>query len=541
MKTILTPIHCLFFAACLFFCSLSTYGKTECTPSHYVVICSPNLPAAFREDLFKEFSYFALGGTGKANEAEFGMKPTDTLQVYDGSTMRSLLSRTFVMPPDADSPKKRAKASEELRATFTKFLKSQPDSEGPIDIPKLASSYKQMIEYPDSKVLLIGSPLYHDDVDAHDMRDGWLSDGYFLQPLSVTTFSIAGRETALRGNPIVFCTVNDDIYGTENKNAHMEGVKRFWALFISQCGGKLVGYQPDIKVAFSTLAKNDLPEIGPFKVDPEDKSMRVIKTKNTKIQETKLAPPVSVIASQRQTVPQETQSETAPDITTSEYSWMTKAPADWNSENKGKATNKNTKLSLSWDTSTDSCKDADLDIYVRPKDSPNELYYKNNKTPQGVHYKDFSNQNASHGFELVDMNSSINAENLEIWVNAYGGTSKNGFSGEVRILNGGLLTAYPFTIPIKQGDQGLSANKRAQSKNWVRIVTGNNVAESTSVPSPTPIVNGGEYTFVKGDNLYMVAEKFGVKFSDLVEINKIKDPRDLKVGQRITIPKQSRN
>ena len=507
--------------------------EAKATPNNYVVFVSPSLPENKKDELFKEFSYFAIGGTGKATEAEFGMKPNDTLQIFDAHSLRALLSRTFVMPASAKTPKSRFKATEEVRAAFKKFLTEKPTDDFAVDLPKLASCFKQMVDSKDARVLLIGSPLYHDDVDAHDMRQGWLSDGYFCQPLSVTAFSVAGRENSFRGNSIVFCTVSDDIYGTENKNAHMEGVKRFWGLFISQCGGKMVGYQPDINVGFSNLTKDDLGEMGPYKVDPEDKMMRVIKTKNTKKEEAPPTPVVPVV---------EIQAETIPDITSSEYTWLTKDAGAWNSENKGKVLNKNTKLGLTWKTSPDNGKDADLDIYVRPKGSPGELFYKNPNTPEGVHYKDFSNPDASHGFELVNLNTPIAAENLEIWVNAFGGASKNGFSGEVRILNAGRLTSYPFTIPAKQGDQGVSANKRSQSKNWIQINAASHFeagkANAAVIPSPAKLLNAGEYTLVNGDNLYMVAEKFGVDFEELKQINGISEPRNLKSGQRIIIPQK---
>lgn len=504
-------------------------GKTP--PNNYVVFISPNLEDSKKQELFKEFSYWIIGGTGKATDANFGMKPKDTLQLFDGGSLRSLLSRTFVMPSECDTPKKRLKATEEVRAAINKFLSQKQTEFTDIDIPKIASSYKQMVDAKDARVLFIGSPLYHDDVEAHDMRQGWLSDGFFQQPLSVTAFSVEGRENSFRGNSIVFCTVSDDIYGTENKNAHMEGVKRFWSLFISQCGGKLVGYQSDLNVGLSNLTKDDLNEIGPFKVDPEDNSMRVIKSKNTKRVENSAAPIVPVV---------ENQVETVPDLTSSEYTWLTKNADAWNAETKGRVVNKNTKLGLTWKTSPDNGKDADLDIYVRPKDSPDELFYKNPKTSQGIHYKDFSNPDASHGFELVSLNTPIAPENLEIWVNVFGGASKNGFSGEVRILSGGKLSSYPFTIPTKQGDQGASANKRSQSKNWVQInpsVSGEakqiTVVDSLSnVKLKTP----SNYTLSKGENLYMVAEKFGVNFEELKKINGISDPRNLKAGQVLIIP-----
>jgi hypothetical protein len=529
-------------------------ARAEDSPkgSNYVIFCSPSIPEAKREQLFKEFSYFALGGTGKGNDAEFGMKPNDTLQLFDAWTLQSLLPRTFVMPAAAKTPKSRFKATEEVRAAFGKFLKEKPADDQPVDIPKLISCYKQMVDAPGARVLIIGSPLYHDDVPGHDMRQGWLSDGYFKQPLSVTAFSTEGRENSLRGNKFFFCTVSDDIYGTENKNAHMEGVKRFWTLFFNQSGGKLVGYQADINSGFANLTKDDLNELGPYKIDPEDKSMVVRKNKPTLQQETRSSPPATSINKETEAQKATTESlqntisqgdTSAPDITSSEYDWLTKDPATWNPERDGaKLKNKNTRLGLLWKTGPENGKDADLDIYVKPKGAPDELYYNNRTTSSGVHYKDFSNPNASNGYELVNLNSNIAPEDLDIWVNAFNGTSPKGFSGEVRILYLGKLIAIPFTIPATNGNHGKSANTRNTSKNWVQVSSSQKTTPASSVPSKSSAAqrtSSGEYILVAGDNLYMVAEKFGVAFEDLRIINGISDPRNLKVGQKIKIPQTS--
>ena len=45
-----------------------------------------------------------------------------------------------------------------------------------------------------------------------------------------------------------------------------------------------------------------------------------------------------------------------------------------------------------------------------------------------------------------------------------------------------------------------------------------------------------EYTLGAGDNLYLVARKLGVSFSDLARENGINDPRQLRVGQTLKVP-----
>lgn len=56
------------------------------------------------------------------------------------------------------------------------------------------------------------------------------------------------------------------------------------------------------------------------------------------------------------------------------------------------------------------------------------------------------------------------------------------------------------------------------------------------VPSPTPIPTSALYTIASGDTLQVIADKFGVSISELVEINDIDDPNELYIGQVLMIP-----
>jgi hypothetical protein len=424
-------------------------------PANFVLFISPSIEESKKNDFFRRLSYFVIGGTGKPTDSPSGMLPKDTLQIFNAATQKSILKQTFAMPSDADSEKKRFRATEELRTEIRKYLADKTQSVSYINVPKIASDYKQLVDSKDSRTLLVGSPLYHDDVPAHDMRDAWLSDGYFFQPLSATTFSIEGRQGAFRGNPITFCTVSDDIYGTENKNAHLEGVKRFWAIFISKCGGRLVGYQPDFDAAFKNLEKDDLEEIGPYTASSGE-PMKKISSK-TNLQKQSNSPSVST---------EERISEALIDLKSTEYSWLTEEITSWKASD---SPSPNTRLGLSWKTTPDNGRNTDLDLYVRIKGSADELSFRNDKTAQGLHFKDFSNPDAHHGFELVNLNAPYKEASLDVWVNVFSGTAKNGFSGEVRLLCGGKLKAFPFTIPATQGDQGIQSKRRAQSSTWVHI------------------------------------------------------------------------
>jgi LysM repeat protein len=56
----------------------------------------------------------------------------------------------------------------------------------------------------------------------------------------------------------------------------------------------------------------------------------------------------------------------------------------------------------------------------------------------------------------------------------------------------------------------------------------------------TPAHSGKTYTVVKGDNPVTIAKKLKVSYDDLLALNQIEDPRKLKIGQKLLIPKPAK-
>lgn len=54
-----------------------------------------------------------------------------------------------------------------------------------------------------------------------------------------------------------------------------------------------------------------------------------------------------------------------------------------------------------------------------------------------------------------------------------------------------------------------------------------------------PASSGKVYTVAKGDNPVKIARKLKVSYDDLITLNHIEDPRKLKVGQKLLIPKKT--
>jgi len=60
------------------------------------------------------------------------------------------------------------------------------------------------------------------------------------------------------------------------------------------------------------------------------------------------------------------------------------------------------------------------------------------------------------------------------------------------------------------------------------------------MPAPAPC-NGTTHTIVKGDTLYMIAKRYGVKLDALMKANPHMDPYNLKVGDTICVPMPAEN
>ena len=242
----------------------------------FIIYCAPNLPAELKKELKTEIQYFIAGGNGAANSKKWGMKPGDTLRIINAANRVQINKLPLQIPSNARTPALQLKSGTETIKAFLDFLNSDtganPQSSN-LNLPLILAD-----EVPDAStdILFIGTPLYFDDVPAHDMRNGWLSDGYFNQDRSVTIFSVSGKKENLRSAKVRFCITDTVPWGTQNKLAHQEMVKRFWAIFIKSCGGQLTAFSPDLHGHLEALAADGSK---PLVIDPpqevDDKTMTI--------------------------------------------------------------------------------------------------------------------------------------------------------------------------------------------------------------------------------------------------------------------------
>jgi hypothetical protein len=450
--------------------NISCFGaKVEAPGRSFVIYCAPDLPENSKVTLKTQIQYFIAGGSGANNQPKWGMRPGDSLRICDGAK-RVQIGETIHIPAEARTPVLQLKCATPTIKAFLEFLKI-PGGDGKSAGLNLPLIFSDELQEKNAKILLIGSPIYHDDVAAHDMREGWLGDGYFNQPRAVTVFSVSGKKENLKNATVRFCTL-DVPWGTSNKLAHQEMVKRFWAVFINECGGNLVSFHPDLREELEALAAS---EAKPLLIDPpRDTDEKSMKIHQSLIQ---MQPPVTTITpSDTTAAPPIAPPQIIQEVGTSVMEiqvvpdWITIDPQLFSKNNPIPShlpAKDNVRIGLTWSTAGASA--ADLDLHVRPAQGDEELSFRNTKTPQGKHYKDFSNPKANNGFELVDIDVPVDPRRLSVWVNAFKGQSRDGFDGEVRVLYGGSLGVYPIHIPANKGNEGADAAQREKSSEWVQV------------------------------------------------------------------------
>jgi LysM repeat protein len=62
----------------------------------------------------------------------------------------------------------------------------------------------------------------------------------------------------------------------------------------------------------------------------------------------------------------------------------------------------------------------------------------------------------------------------------------------------------------------------------------------SSEDEKAPASSGKVYTVVKGDNPVTIARKLKVSYGDLIALNHIEDPRKLRIGQKLLVPKTTK-
>lgn len=275
MKRILSSffLFAALLAQCLFLNSCDSQAQSG-TPRVFEIYLSPDLPAASREKLKEEIQYF-IAGEGR----QYGMKTGDTLQIRNGFTGELIGGEVTTREKDRKGEHRIGHAAPTINAMLDFLDSSSKPAQGRSAL-NLAEFLSKRQNQPNTRILFIGSPIYHDDVESHDMRRGWLSDGYFNQPPHMTVFSIQGKQANLQNARISIATVGA-AWGAGAEGNHRRGVERFWAIFTQENGGTLAYFDDKVEEGLKSLTSESQTEVAI--VPPRDKDDKTLVIRNEKI------------------------------------------------------------------------------------------------------------------------------------------------------------------------------------------------------------------------------------------------------------------
>jgi LysM repeat protein len=97
-------------------------------------------------------------------------------------------------------------------------------------------------------------------------------------------------------------------------------------------------------------------------------------------------------------------------------------------------------------------------------------------------------------------------------------------------INSDALNPRPAVVPRSEAKTSRSLSKPIAKDEHPKAGEDEKAAVSS----------GKVYTVVKGDNPVTIAKKLKVSYSDLTALNHIEDPRKLRIGQKLLIPKTTK-
>ena len=102
-------------------------------------------------------------------------------------------------------------------------------------------------------------------------------------------------------------------------------------------------------------------------------------------------------------------------------------------------------------------------------------------------------------------------------------------------------TTQPVPLNVQKLLQ-LSPTAKAEPIKTIKVATpikpANKISRSAETAPAASTNNASVYIVQKGDNPVIIAKKHGIKYADLIEANKITDPKKLQIGQKLVIPQK---
>ncbi len=108
---------------------------------------------------------------------------------------------------------------------------------------------------------------------------------------------------------------------------------------------------------------------------------------------------------------------------------------------------------------------------------------------------------------------------------------------ELRRNSGGAGTTRADLDALEAKIKAVDEARQRDNKALIDQLAKELAGAAKPVSKPATEATGNEHVVAKGDTLATVARKYGVPVADLAKANNLANPNDIKVGQKLVIPK----
>ena len=403
--------------------------------------------------------------------AKSKLVPGDILVVMDGTKAEEIATIEIPNKQRYNNPKfllKYLKKNYRKIAAYQKEQKSKATVSESNDIAGLLRELGDGVlsTYPDetSEIIIFADPIHHDPRRPTSSMRGarYFNDGHIRATSQQSDFGVADRANHFQNAKVHMCVSTDVRFQT---NRYEEIVERGWSLYISEKSGTLATFTQDTQLCVRRFLKSSNPARS-FSLKPDEQNPVMVHLLPPKPK------PAPVAAPEPATEDDDKPAVTAPvqpESAKRDVSGVSETPSGFLQSNvhvnQGAALNTKgrLKVGIRWRCA------CDLDLYVQHRSERLPLSFRNKSSAMGKFHKDLmSSRDSDRAYEFVEFTKPVDAKDLDIKVNFYGGSASGGARGDVRIWLEGQEGVWevPFHIEASSGNSG---NRSSGSKHWVTL------------------------------------------------------------------------
>ena len=409
-------------------CQMATAQATResAAPVTFVVGISPYLDDNLKDEIYRNIVRLVVQD----------LPLNSSLVVYDAFELKTITRVTLPNVRAFESAKTRANQFATAIHDIKQFL-AQPHAkpkvehlnfDGAIRLPQFCDFLSENLPTMKEPVvlLLIGSPLYQDQKEpGFSMVDGYFpSDGHLQASRDKSIFGVSDTGAAHRSWVVHWVYFGDPWVS----DLHKEKITRFWTLYLQRRGANLASFCGDLPTAMQGFVQGpSLARTAPhWSVNPQE----------TKIEMLRIGREVELA------------------------DWIERDSIRQNPASAPSVMFGPMKIGIRWKDNID------LDLYATPRAGAETLFFQHPRTLDGYYYKDHRSS-PGREYEFIEFEKSIDAREVEAFVNFYKGSCPAGPTGEVRIEFDGRIYSGPFSISAAHGNRGRSGV--TQEEFWARI------------------------------------------------------------------------